>query len=143
VLRQGTQVILTMWVAIHSRPKISSDWSFYQWCHLCYDGSDVLIICDICGTATCKRCIPALGTVPDFDIYVFKCVGCTTRGTIFYVCSSPILLLRLTGGFRGCINQMDLLLLPLQMAWQSVLKTLPVQGSSALGPLPWSSLSLC
>ena len=60
---------------------------FFQWCHLCRDGSDLLAICDLCGSATCKRCIPALGTVPGEHLAActFKCDRCVPSRAIFHV----------------------------------------------------------
>ena len=43
-------------------------WCFWQWCHLCYDGNETLVVCDTCAATTCKRCIPALGNMPSSEM---------------------------------------------------------------------------
>jgi hypothetical protein len=98
-----------------------------QWCHLCSDGGELLIICNKCGAATCKRCIPGLGALSGsgLDDCTFECVGCSKKGAIFYVSFKPIsALLAILKRSRDCIVQMEHQCF--QVEWPSVPITLPV-----------------
>jgi len=59
----------------------------YQWCALCSDGNDTLILCSKCGRANCATCIPQILEVSRDDLatYKYTCAGCIKRGELFFV----------------------------------------------------------
>ena len=61
---------------------------FCQWCALCSDGHDILVVCNRCGSANCASCVPQLQKVSPEDLrtHSYLCVGCTKRGELFQVC---------------------------------------------------------
>ena len=75
--------------------------TFHQWCALCCDGHDTLVICDACYAVNCGCCIPQLDDIPPEELkeLSYHCVGCTStspqkKTTIFQVCdSTPLVVL--------------------------------------------------
>ena len=90
-----------MWVAIICC-FISLIWRFYQWCHLCSDGHNILVTCNSCGSATCQGCVPSLSTWLLLPAgHKFKCVRCIHRNEKFYVSFESASLTKLIQEFQG------------------------------------------